>query len=156
MINDFHGQHFFLSNFYPRSFSYDSPRFGRWVATTGEHAYQAEKAESLEDFQAIMSYATPGGAKRAGRKVTMRPDWEEVKFEIMWNVLWYKFQESHFMRRNLLETGDELLVEGNTWHDNVWGDCSCPKCADIKGQNWLGECLMALRWILRGSAEKTA
>jgi ribA/ribD-fused uncharacterized protein len=150
MISDFHGEHFFLSNFYPRSFSYRSPRFGLHGAQSGEHAYQAEKAETLEEFQRILGLATPGQTKRAGRSVQMRADWETVKYEVMWNVLWHKFQDSALMRRDLLETGDEILVEGNTWHDNVWGDCSCgrPACAS-KGENWLGEQLMLIRKMIR-------
>lgn len=150
MINDFHGKHFFLSNFYPRSFSYDSPRFGLHVALSGEHAYQAEKAETVEGFRQILALPTPGQSKRAGRKVTMRADWETVKYEVMWNVLWCKFTPTAMMRGWLLDTGDSPLVEGNTWHDNVWGDCSCgrPAC-EPKGENWLGEQLMLLRKTIK-------
>ena len=33
------------------------------------------------------------------------------------------------LRSQLINTGDEELVEGNHWCDNYWGDCTC---ADVK------------------------
>ena len=38
-----------------------------------------------------------------------------------------------------------LLIEGNTWHDNYWGDCSCNRCKSKSGENMLGILLMELR-----------
>jgi predicted NAD-dependent protein-ADP-ribosyltransferase YbiA (DUF1768 family) len=51
----------------------------------------------------------------------------------------------------LLDTGDEELVEGTTWHDNIWGNCSCPKCKNIPGQNRLGKLLMQIREEIKNS-----
>ena len=48
------------------------------------------------------------------------------------------------LKEKLLATGDEELVEGNFWHDNFWGVCSCSKCGN-KGQNKLGKLLMQVR-----------
>lgn len=42
-------------------------------------------------------------------------------------------------------TGDQELVEGNHWHDNIWGNCVCDRCVNIVGQNWLGQILMQVR-----------
>jgi len=56
-----------------------------------------------------------------------------------------KFAQNPDLRKKLLATGTEELVEGNTWHDNYWGDCSCPECKNIKGRNQLGITLMRVR-----------
>jgi len=35
------------------------------------------------------------------------------------------------------------------WLSNFWGNCTCPRCRDIDGQNWLGRILMVVREELR-------
>lgn len=65
-------------------------------------------------------------AKRRGRQIKMRPDWEDRKLTIMHNLLVHKFNENLELIPKLLDTGGAVLVEGNTWHDNYWGCCSCP------------------------------
>ena len=55
------------------------------------------------------------------------------------------------LREKLLATGNEELVEGNTWHDNIWGNCSCDCCKKIEGQNKLGKLLMQVREEIRSS-----
>lgn len=62
----------------------------------------------------------------------------------MRQLLELKFNQPEF-REKLLLTQDEDLIEGNWWHDNIWGDCSCPKCKDIPGKNRLGILLMEIR-----------
>ena len=54
-----------------------------------------------------------------------------------------KFQDPA-LRAKLLATGDEELIEGNTWHDRTWGRCVCAKCGG-QGQHLLGQLLMELR-----------
>ena len=44
----------------------------------------------------------------------------------------------------LLATGGEELIEGNWWHDNFFGVCTCGPC-DGKGKNNLGKILMRVR-----------
>jgi predicted NAD-dependent protein-ADP-ribosyltransferase YbiA (DUF1768 family) len=51
----------------------------------------------------------------------------------------------------LLSTGDMELTEGNWWHDNFYGSCSCVKCGG-KGQNNLGKILMDVRLNLKQKA----
>jgi predicted NAD-dependent protein-ADP-ribosyltransferase YbiA (DUF1768 family) len=48
------------------------------------------------------------------------------------------------LAQDLLETGELELIEGNNWHDNFWGSCSCPKCGS-GGLNYLGKILMRIR-----------
>ena len=139
MINCFDGKFAFLSNFYP-SLIFDG---NIWFPTV-EHYFQAAKTTNMEEYISIAFIETPGKAKRFGKKVTLRPDWEEVKDQVMLDALRKKF-EIPALREKLLATGDEELVEGNTWHDNTWGNCSCERCKNIEGQNKLGKLLMQVR-----------
>jgi ribA/ribD-fused uncharacterized protein len=75
--------------------------------------------------------------------MTKRDDWDEVKTKVMLDVVRIKFSNP-ILRKMLLETGEEELVEGNHWHDNFWGSCRCEKCGS-SGQNMLGKILMQVR-----------
>ncbi len=128
-IKEFKGVNRFLSNF--------------WVeegGTTNEHRFQAAKTNNLEEKQLILNASTPSEAKILGRKVHMRPDWEEVKVSIMFDLLRTKFSNPNLAER-LEATGDAELVEGNHWGDTYWG-------VNIKtgeGKNLLGKLLMQVR-----------
>lgn len=65
--------------------------------------------------------------------------------EIMLELLRLKFTRNPELGKLLIATGDALLEEGNKWHDNFWGDCTCDDCRDIEGENWLGKLLMQVR-----------
>ena len=84
---------------------------------TVEHAYQAAKTLHPHERERVRDAATPGKAKRLGREVTMRPDWEAVKLSVMWGLLWQKFAPGTAPYATLLATGEEELVEWNTWGD---------------------------------------
>lgn len=140
MINDFHKDHYFLSNFYSSPLYYDGMLY-----PTVEHAFQAAKMVNYSDRLAIQNAEGPNIAKRLGRRGLMRSDWESVKVDVMRKCLQYKFLLNPELRSKLKATAPHQLVEGNTWHDNCWGDCSCPKCANIIGTNHLGKLLMEIR-----------
>lgn len=142
-INSFSGEFEFLSNFYPSPIVVAGEFF-----PTVEHCYQAFKAEHKEDFIRIQTAAAPGLAKRMGRNIEMRPDWENIKVDVMRSALEKKFEIPE-LREKLLATGNEPLIEGNWWHDNTWGDCKCDKCAVKLGHNLLGKLLMDLRTRIR-------
>lgn len=94
----------------------------------------------------IREAATPGQAKKLGQGVSLRPDWESVKVDLMRTFVRKKF-ENPFLRPLLLATGDAELVEGNTWNDTFWGVCRG------RGQNWLGRILMEVRDEIRKEEE---
>ena len=98
----------------------------------------------INERRTIAAADTPGQAKRMGRHVTLRPDWEKVKIDVMRRGLELKFQD-YALRVRLIGTGSYELIEGNTWHDNTWGSCVCYKCKNIPGRNLLGNLLMELR-----------
>lgn len=137
VIDSFKDGFAFLSNFEPSLIRYKGLDF-----KTIEHAYQAAKSTNMVDLEAIRNAPTAGGSKRLGRKIQMRPDWEQVKVPLMMNFLRQKFSVQPY-KDQLLSTGDHELVEGNTWGDTFWGVCGG------KGENWLGKCLMIIRTELR-------
>lgn len=140
MINKFEGKNFFLSNFYPVSINIKID--GLWfTCPTVEHVFQASKTINIEEQRKIACAPTPGKAKQLGRKVALRYDWEDIKVDVMRQLIMQKFADAD-LRQQLLDTNDEELIEGNWWHDNFWGDCYCDKCAEITGKNILGELLM--------------
>jgi ribA/ribD-fused uncharacterized protein len=143
-IDDFRGNYHFLSNFAPAGVTLDGMQF-----PTVEHAYQAAKTLEPEERQQILEASTPGLARKMGRKLTQRPDWPEIKVKVMQDLVAQKFNAHPDLVKLLLATGRAELVEGNTWHDNFWGDCRCPRCAEVTGRNQLGRLLMDVRERLR-------
>ena len=133
-IYGFQGPNRFLSNFWP-----ETPG-----VVTVEHLFQAAKTNDPVQKLAILRAETPGQAKRMGRGVTLRADWETVKDDIMAEFLRMKFEDPE-LRRQLLATGDSLLYEANDWNDRYWGVDS----ATGIGQNRLGHLLMSLRERIR-------
>lgn len=133
MITSFSGPYRFLSNFWIVNL-----RIGDMHFISAEHAYQAAKSLNPQDWMNISTIETPGGAKRAGRLLKIRPDWEEIKLDVMEIILREKFFNPELAHR-LHETGDQELIEGNTWGDTYWGICR------NKGENHLGKLLMKIR-----------
>lgn len=149
-IDGFEGRYAFLSNFYPSPVEYISLDGQKHIAPSVEHAFQASKAIELKHELAILNSPTMGGAKRRGRQNKIRPDWEQVKVQTMYEFVLKKFSAPE-LKEKLLATGDAELVEGNHWHDNYWGDCHCEQCKDTPGKNKLGGILMLVRERLRNA-----
>ncbi len=141
-IESFRKEYRFLSNFYKRAFYH---RGLRWE--TSEHFFQAHKTKDYDEFDKILIADTPSKAKRLGRKCSLRSDWDDVKDDIMYMAVLCKFSQNPILKRKLLETGERYLIEGNTWHDNYWGNCTCDKC-NTYGRNKLGLILMKVRDII--------
>lgn len=140
-IDCFDGKYAFLSNFYSSPIA---PFNDGIVYPTVEHAFQAYKTTDINKRKEIAAQPTPGKAKHLGRHVKIRDDWQEIRINVMYTALKEKFKDLE-LQTKLLSTGNAELIEGNTWSDNFWGDCHCPKCRDIKGENNLGKLLMKIR-----------
>lgn len=143
-ITSFRDKYRFLSNFAPSKIEFEGI-----VYPTIEHGYQAAKTLDMSQRSHISKVATPGEAKKAGRTLTLRKDWEQIKEGVMYAMISTKFAEEPY-KSQLLETSPAELEEGNYWHDNEWGNCQCSKCANIIGKNKLGKALMKLRDELSG------
>lgn len=139
MIKEFSGEYDFLSNFYNATVLYNGLLF-----KNSEAAFHAQKTLDVNERKKFTEYKA-GESKRAGRKVTLRSDWEIVKDNIMYEICKAKFSQNEDLKKKLLATGREYLEEGTTWHDNYWGNCSCDKCKNITGKNKLGKILMKIR-----------
>lgn len=137
-ITKFDGQYRFLSNFYPASIMFQGTRW-----PTAEHLYQAMKATDLEGRAQFLVNENPAYAKRLGRKITLRPDWNQIKLDVMQEIVKLKFDQNPRLQSMLLDTGNAELIEGNTWGDTFWG------VYHGAGANHLGKILMAYRDNLR-------
>ena len=138
MINRFIDEYEFLSNFYPSPIYDDT---GKEYPTV-EHYFQAMKTFNPQKRELIRLAESPGKAKRIGRLVQLREDWENRKLDIMEKALIQKFQIPK-LREKLLATGNEELIEGNFWNDTYWGICKG------EGENHLGKLLMNIREKIR-------
>lgn len=129
-----------FSNFAPYGVSMD----GVWWRTV-EHAFQAQKFHDQAHRERIRRAARPREAKALGlsRAVPIRPDWDAVKDEVMYQAVRAKFETHEGPRALLLGTGDEMIVENAP--DAYWG-CG----PDGAGLNRLGRILMRVRAELRG------
>jgi ribA/ribD-fused uncharacterized protein len=136
MITEFQGEFRFLSNFWPCEVEFDGMLF-----QSVEHAYQAAKTIKMSERKRIQSCRQPGQAKRLGKTITLRSDWNEIKVTVMATLVTKKFQDPQ-LRALLLATGTEEIQEGNTWNDTFWG--ICPPGSN-NGKNILGKILMAVR-----------
>jgi ribA/ribD-fused uncharacterized protein len=128
VIDEFQGPYRFLSNFWP------NPN-----GLTNEHLYQAMKSTNWLEQIIVLSAEEPGEAKKLGRAITLRPDWEEIKDDVMLELLRLKFRKGTKERHWLQDTRNEELIEGNYWNDTYWGVCRG------KGKNKLGKLLMQVR-----------
>lgn len=133
-IKGFHGEYRWLSNFWPAEVVLVNDSF-----PTAEHAYQASKCYLPGDYLLILMAKTPGEAKKLGRKVKIRDDWESIKLQIMESVVRYKFTKNKDLGKKLVETGDAYIEETNNWGDCYYGVCNG------KGENHLGKILMKVR-----------
>lgn len=131
MIDKFEGEYFFLSNFYECPINYHGLTY-----RNSEAAFHAQKNVSRAREFCDLS---PSEAKRLGRRVELREDWEEVKLRIMYSIVKTKFTQHRNLKKKLLSTGNQELVEGNWWNDCYWGVCKGI------GQNNLGKILMKVR-----------
>lgn len=147
-ITRFTGRYFFLSNFYAAPTFYAGKNY-----LNSEAAFQSAKCRNIEDrkeFQLLQARE----AKKLGMRVKLRSDWEWVKDGIMYEIVKNKFMEDNILRKKLLNTEDAYLVEGNTWHDNYWGNCICGECRNVVGKNKLGKILMDVRASLIISSDE--
>ena len=146
----FFNEYRFLSNFWYAAFEYGGLKF-----PTNEHFYQAMKVKDDAYREMVANASTPGKAKFLGSKkglekmnLTLRPDWEDIKINVMREGLIRKFSRPD-MHQLLLDTGDRDLVELNNWGDQEWGMVEGD--FGLSGKNLLGKALMDVRTVLKNN-----
>ncbi len=173
MISGFTGKYAVLSNFAPAPIMLDGVQYPN-VETAYQaaktlnpverdlvkHTYrcvpcglQFRKSESLctQCHGPVVRFTkTPAEAKKAGKRVTLRPGWEEMKLKVLYQLVYQKFTNNTGRKMLLLSTGVEDLVETNFWGDTFYGVC------DGVGDNWLGHILMVIRAELRNRSKAEA
>lgn len=131
-IEGFFGHWRFLSNFHLCEILYEGV-----VYPSVENAYMAAKTTDLDERKQFEK-CTPAVAKQKGRKVKLRENWDEMRIDIMRQLINYKFDIPE-LKEKLLSTKNCYLEETNTWKDTFWGVC------EGVGENNLGKLLMEKR-----------
>lgn len=91
---------------------------------------------------------SPHEAYYKGRTLkTTLPDWDSIKYDIMYDILKTKFEDPALKALLLNNTDDEIIIINNH-HDREWGVCNCSACNNT-GYNALGKLLTQLREELR-------
>jgi ribA/ribD-fused uncharacterized protein len=138
-IKGFFGQYRFLSNFYPCDITYDNFNYH-----SSENAYQASKV--IRGDRTRFQCMSPDESKRHWKLFTPRyssKKWDkEMKYHVMFSVLWHKFSQNEDLKLKLIDTGERYLEETNWWGDSYWGVCNG------FGDNNLGKQLMTIREML--------
>ena len=143
-IKSFTKEYSFLRNFYGCFINYMGLRF-----PSVEHAFQAAKSLDPDIRWQFQYCRSAGEAKQRGKMVKLRPDWEEVKIQVMTDLIRNKFQ-CPGLKQKLLDTGYANIEEGNNHGDRFWGT--------VKGQgrNELGKILMKVRDELRNENQNSS
>jgi len=127
--------------------------------TSAEQYMMASKARVFNDndsLERILSTNDPREIKKIGRKVSGYTEerWGSLKSSIVQIGNLNKFSQNSDLKRYLLSTGEDILVEASPY-DKIWGIglslnndlISDPRA--WKGQNLLGFALMKVRSALK-------
>lgn len=131
----FKNEFYFLSNMYPCELHINGLTF-----TCAEAAFQSFKVldkEARKQFQGISGFE----AKKLGKQVSLRTDWNNIRLDVMLAVLKVKFKQ-HPELATLLKMINVPIVEDNTWNDTFWGRCNG------RGNNYLGKLLEQIKETL--------
>ena len=157
MIEQFRGEYSFLSNMEPLTV----PVLTKGVHTyaySSEHAYQAAKfadpaihllvAHVTAEERGLGERIDGIAAKNFAHELIdagelLNPRWNpKFKVEVMQDAVLRKFIANPELLDKLLATGQETIVEGNTWGDRFWG---VDPIGSENGENHLGRILMDVR-----------
>ena len=144
-----------FSQWWPARFTVE-----REVYASAEHYMMAEKARLFGDDEVrrqVLAATDAGRAKDLGRQIRgfEEATWKRARFDIVTAGNVAKFGQDERLRRYLLATRDEILVETSPT-DRVWGiglGRDDPRAADPRawhGLNLLGFALVRTRGVLRG------
>jgi ribA/ribD-fused uncharacterized protein len=134
-IDFFEGEYEFLKNSYPCLIIYEGE-----VYPSVSHAYQSAKTDDLNIRSQIQSAASSKGAENIGRSLSLIPDWDNKRLDIMASLIKSKFMDNFDLKIKLLLTGSKELIQGHSRREQFWG-----KTKNGIGENHLGKILMTVR-----------
>ena len=132
-VKGFFNEYRFLSNYELGNVLYEGI-----IYPSSENAYQAAKSIDPKIRERFINVG-PNDAKKMAKSITVREDWDEIKYDVMYNIVLDKFTRNSELGDKLIETSDKYLEETNHWKDTTWGVCNGI------GKNWLGKILMDVR-----------
>ena len=108
---------------------------------TSEHAYHSEKFDDPGIIQSLKEARSAHDALKVAHahKEAYRTDWDDIKLDVMKDILRAKMEQHPYVKKKLLESGDKELVE-NSWRDSYWG-----WGPNKDGKNHLGKLWMKVR-----------
>jgi len=118
------------------------------IYPTSEHAFQSvqfinnnpELAEAIRNVKSAHE-----AQKLAGENKDKRDsNWEEIKLDVMKEILHCKVKQHPYVMKKLLQSGDREIVE-DSWRDDYWGWGE-----SRKGKNMLGKLWMEVRKEILG------
>ena len=98
---------------------------------------------SSKNRKEIAELSTPGQAKRFVRLWSIPKEFYDKRLSIMEGLVLKKFVNNSELRRKLIDTCPEELIEGNSWGDVFWGQVHTAK--GWTGRNELGKILTEAR-----------
>lgn len=131
--------YFALSNFSAHTISFKGESY-----STCEHAFHVQKFDDEIIRNEIKATRSPVEAFILGRKYKekRRPDWDQIKLNVMYEILLEKVKQHSDVKECLLATGDEEIVEDS--EGKFWGNG-----LDGSGENQCGKVWMKVRDEIR-------
>jgi len=135
---------FIINNFRDPDYAFLASDYECTVSLDGtpylsvEHAFQAAKTDDFLLREEIRRALTARRAKQIGRRLSLKPGWDDVRERVMFELVRDKFASSDLAEK-LLATQDAELIFENTINDTYWGVCNGV------GENRLGKILMTVR-----------
>lgn len=132
----YEGKYYSFSNFSSHEVIFLGKRY-----KTAEHCYQSQKFTDAGIKAEIESTPSSFLAKKVSHSHDdkKRKDWENVKMDIMKQIITEKVKQYEEIKELLLETGDTEIID-NTPFDYYWAIGE-----DGTGKNMIGKILMDIR-----------
>jgi ribA/ribD-fused uncharacterized protein len=109
-IDKFAGKYYFLSNYYTCPVEWEGILY-----PSSEHAYHASKTLDENIRKKFAECKTPGDSKKLSRKIKVRENFHQEKVSFMKEIVRIKFEMNSDLKKKLLDTKNQQLIEGNTW-----------------------------------------
>lgn len=136
----YENSYFALNNFSAHTIKYNGIFY-----PTAEHAFHGAKFDDEKIKEEIRNTTSPLEAFELGKKYKLlrKTNWNEIKVNILYEILKEKVKQHEEVKKVLLSTNEEEIVEDNP-NDDFWGNGK-----DGSGQNQTGKILMKIRVELK-------